>query len=237
MGDEITLTLRDIPETHVGYITSGFKDSYDTYPTKTLTLSIVGIYGTLSPNPVQLTSVTNYLYIPGQRYARGLWHGRWGDLRLLLQLPAELPCGQGDIPDGDPPGLLELGLDVQFIERDWETFAAASDSLKGSALSGLLLYGALFLTVAAVCAFVYAHQRAREIAIARALGMPAAETLLGSFAPYALLAAVGIFAGSLPCPLHRIGADRLQSCRRSHPNRWPCRRGRALRCWGFCCCS
>ena len=125
------------------------------------------------------------------------------------------------------PGLLELGLDVQFIERDWESFAAASDSLKGSALSGLLLYGALFLTVAAVCAFVYAHQRAREIAIARALGMPAAETLLGSFAPYALLAAVASLpAPALPATSH--WGRSFQSCRRSHPNRWPCRRGRAL---------
>src|SRR5699024_6905351 len=107
------------------------------------------------------------------------------------------------------PGLLELGLDVQFIERDWETFAAASDSLKGSALSGLLLYGALFLTVAAVCAFVYAHQRARESAIARARGMPAAETLLGSFAPYALLAAVGIGAGS--CFARYIALEQIVS--------------------------
>ena len=72
MGDEITLTLRDIPETYVGYITSDFKDSYDTYPTKTLTLSIVGIYGTLSANPVQLTSVTNYLYIPDSVMPRAL---------------------------------------------------------------------------------------------------------------------------------------------------------------------
>ena len=75
LGDEITLTLRDIPETHVGYITSGFKDSYDTYPTKTLTLSIVGIYGTLSPNPVQLTSVTNYLYIPDSVMPEGFGTG------------------------------------------------------------------------------------------------------------------------------------------------------------------
>ena len=196
LGDEITLTLRDIPETHVGYITSDFKDSYDTYPTKTLTLSIVGIYGTLSANPVQLTSVTNYLYIPDSVMPEGFGMGD-GEISdssysFLLNSPADKEAFLTETR----PGLLELGLDVQFIERDWETFAAASDSLKGSALSGLLLYGALFLTVAAVCAFVYAHQRAREIAIARALGMPAAETLLGSFAPYALLAAVGIGAGS-----------------------------------------
>lgn len=196
LGDEITLTLRDIPETHVGYITSDFKDSYDTYPTKTLTLSIVGIYGTLSANPVQLTSVTNYLYIPDSVMPEGFGTGDGAvsdsSYSFLLNSPADKEAFLTETR----PGLLELGLDVQFIERDWETFAAASDSLKGSALSGLLLYGALFLTVAAVCAFVYAHQRAREIAIARALGMPAAETLLGSFAPYALLAAVGIFAGS-----------------------------------------
>lgn len=196
LGDEITLTLRDIPETHVGYITSDFKDSYDTYPTKTLTLSIVGIYGTLSPNPVQLTSVTNYLYIPDSVMPEGFGMGD-GEISdssysFLLNSPADKEA----LLTETRPALLELGLDVQFIERDWESFAAASDSLKGSALSGLLLYGALFLTVAVVCAFVYAHQRAREIAIARALGMPAAETLLGSFAPYALLAAVGIFAGS-----------------------------------------
>ena len=196
LGDEITLTLRDIPETYVGYITSDFKDSYDTYPTKTLTLSIVGIYGTLSPNPVQLTSVTNYLYIPDSVMPEGFGMGD-GEISdssysFLLNSPADKEAFLTETR----PGLLELGLDVQFIERDWESFAAASDSLKSSALSGLLLYGALFLTVAAVCAFVYAHQRAREIAIARALGMPAAETLLGSFAPYALLAAVGIFAGS-----------------------------------------
>ena len=209
LGDEITLTLRDIPETHVGYITSDFKDSYDTYPTKTLTLSIVGIYGTLSPNPVQLTSVTNYLYIPDSVMPEGFGMGD-GEISdssysFLLNSPADKEAFLTETR----PGLLELGLDVQFIERDWETFAAASDSLKGSALSGLLLYGALFLTVAAVCAFVYAHQRAREIAIARALGMPAAETLLGSFAPYALLAAVGIGAGS--CLARYIALEQIVS--------------------------
>ena len=93
LGDEITLTLRDIPETYVGYITSDFKDSYDTYPTKTLTLSIVGIYGTLSPNPVQLTSVTNYLYIPDSVMPEGFGMGD-GEISdssysFLLNSPAD----------------------------------------------------------------------------------------------------------------------------------------------------
>lgn len=196
LGDEITLTLRDLPEAYFGYIISDFQDSWDTYATQSVTLQIVGIYGTLSPNPVQMSYTSNYLYIPDSVMPEGF--GRRdgtvspSSFSFILRSPADKDAFLTETR----PALLDLGLDVQFIERDWETFAAASDALKDSALSGLLLYGALFLTVAAVCAFVYVHQRTKEIAIARALGMGAGETLGGSFAPYGLLAAVGIGAGS-----------------------------------------
>lgn len=196
LGDEITLTLRDLPEAYFGYIISDFQDSWDTYATQSVTLQIVGIYGTLSPNPVQDSYTSNYLYIPDSVMPEGF--GRRdgtvspSSFSFILRSPADKDAFLTETR----PALLDLGLDVQFIERDWEAFAAASDALKDSALSGLLLYGALFLTVAAVCAFVYVHQRTKEIAIARALGMGAGETLWGSFVPYALLAAVGIGAGS-----------------------------------------
>ena len=200
LGDEITLTLRDLPEAYFGYIISDFQDSWDTYATQSVTLQIVGIYGTLSPNPVQDSYTSNYLYIPDSVMPEGF--GRRdgtvspSSFSFILRSPADKDAFLTETR----PALLDLGLDVQFIERDWEAFAAASDALKDSALSGLLLYGALFLTVAAVCAFVYVHQRTKEIAIARALGMGAGETLWGSFVPYALLAAVciGDFPGVSP---------------------------------------
>lgn len=196
LGDEITLTLRDLPETYLGYVISDFQDSWDTYATQSVTLQIVGIYGTLSPNPVQMSYTSNYLYIPDSVMPDGFGVGDGSVYDSSFSFLLRSPADKDAFLTETRPALLDLGLDVQFIERDWETFAAASDALKDSALSGLLLYGALFLTVAAVCAFVYVHQRTKEIAIARALGMGAGETLWGSFVPYALLAAVGIGAGS-----------------------------------------
>ena len=170
LGDEITLTLRDLPEAYFGYIISDFQDSWDTYATQSVTLQIVGIYGTLSPNPVQMSYTSNYLYIPDSVMPDGFGVGDGSVYDSSFSFLLRSPADKDAFLTETRPALLDLGLDVQFIERDWETFAAASDALKDSALSGLLLYGALFLTVAAVCAFVYVHQRTKEIAIARALG-------------------------------------------------------------------
>lgn len=235
LGDEITLTLRDLPEAYFGYIISDFQDSWDTYATQSVTLQIVGIYGTLSPNPVQDSYTSNYLYIPDSVMPDGFGMGDGTiydpSFSFLLRSPADKDAFLTETR----PALLDLGLDVQFIERDWEAFAAASDALKDSALSGLLLYGAFFLTVAAVCAFVYVHQRTKEIAIARALGMGAGETLWGSFVPYALLAAVGIGAGSYFA--RRIAWGKFsRNWRKSLLSRWWRRRGRTSHFWGFACC-
>lgn len=53
LGDDITMTLRDLPETNLDYVISDFQDSWDTYATQSVILQIEGIYGTLLPNPMQ----------------------------------------------------------------------------------------------------------------------------------------------------------------------------------------
>lgn len=206
VGDTLTLTLRDLPDSYVGYITEEYKDSYGDYATETLTLTVVGIFGELSPNIVLTSYSSNYMYIPDslipESFAQHDNTVSSGSFSFMLSSP--------EVKDaflaGTRQELLDAGIQLQFIERDWESFSAASDALRESALSGLALYGVLFAVVCAVCSLVYVRQRAKEMAIARALGAKSGALLLQSLVPYILLSGVGISAGCIASRLY-MGED------------------------------
>lgn len=196
IGDTIDLTFRNVL-TSYGYIDYG-RDVPD-YETASGTFEIVGLYDYLSTD-LQKTFKAyyrNYAYFVDSAVPAAL--DAFEDVRTVDDLSFVLtsPALEAEFVVETKEQLSALGLRTEFLENGWVDFQAAVQPMLHASLYNLTVFALILPTALCVVAFFYFRARRREIAIARALGLPAGVCMRQGALPLMLIGFVGTVCGTV----------------------------------------
>ncbi len=198
IGDTITLKLRDIGwENHQwGYIIFPFMKDYKT---KTETFQIVGSYDYMQPHPNGFHVYRNTVYIPfsavpedfdvfNDYTRRGL---SASNLTFALTSPEVTEEFLADTRDA----LAEMTLQANMLDTGWDAFQEAVQPMLQSSLYNLVIFSLILFTALCFVTFFYLRARRRDMAIARAMGVPAGTCVRQSALPLLLIGFLGTLTG------------------------------------------
>lgn len=213
VGDTLTLKLRSLE--NVGFFGDCAEENpkaYGAIPTRTETFEIVGIFGEIAevsqhfqeiliplsaypdsfPQDFRLTSYTYAHYWndeAGNIHGESVTENRMGT--FVLTAPREQAAFLAETRDE----LAAMGLRAEFLDSGWEAFQAAVVPVKESALSGALLFAGILALALSLACFLYFRFRRKELAVCRALGVPAAACTRAVMLPLGMIGGGGILTG------------------------------------------
>lgn len=202
VGDTLRLTLQNRAATYYGYTTDADEDTWETDEKTDLELEIVGIYGRLyggainNPGFANLSSRSNMIYIPDgcmpESYAKEQQTDE-GSFSFVLTSPKVKDAFVQETADE----LKALGITCTFVENNWESYYASAKGIEQGARYNFAVFATVLVFALAAVAFLYTWQRKREVAIARALGVPASAAAFAACFPMILLGAAAVLAGGI----------------------------------------
>ena len=212
VGDTITLTFRNVL-TSYGYIVYPADGDIPDYETVSDTFEIVGLYDYLDADMQRRTFYRNYAYFVDSAVPAAFDAFEdvrtTGDLSFVLTAPAL----EAEFLAQTQERLSALGLRAEFLENGWADFQAAVQPMLHASLYNLIIFTIILPTALCVVAFFYFRARRRDIAIARALGVPAGVCMRQGALPLALIGLAGTVCGAVPGWQYTLnhGADTLAS--------------------------
>jgi len=215
IGDTITLELRDTPS-YFGYCLPLSQEDYDgiqNAETATETFEIVGMYDNLGK--YKLRCIRNFLYIPASTVPETFSMSGELDPKLYAGILSDMtasgtqaPPALGEVsfaladPEtaarftaGTRADLLKLGFRLELVDNGWENFQAAVTPMRRASRFQLFVYLLVLLAALCLADFVYFRARSKELAIVRAMGLPAGRCVREGTLPLLLIALPGILAG------------------------------------------
>ena len=215
VGDTLTLKLRNVDELlYFGNCGDADPERYAALKTQTEAFEIVGIFGEIAEQPVHFYEV----YIPLSAYPDSFpadfhlttytytHYYTTGGTAIFSDSTTERSAGTFvlNAPEEEAVFLTEteaelaaLGFRADFLENGWDAFQAAVTPMKASALSGTLLFAGILTVALCLAGFLFFRFRRKELAISRALGVPAGTCIRTILLPLALVGRIGILAGCL----------------------------------------
>ena len=216
LGDTLTLRLQDIPS-FFGYLHDLSGEDIRilrSAQTSTGTYEIVGMYSYLGSYPG--SEVRNFTYVPASTVPESfqmtngsnVWD-RVFELNFEAAFtantsaffPGEVSFVLKNPDDGDRfvsetrSGLASLGFEAVMAENGWANFQAAAGPLTSSSLLSAAIFSVLLLAADCLLAVFYYRMRRKEIAIARAIGVPAKRCVGQAALPLLAVGILGAGAG------------------------------------------
>ena len=183
-------------EMATGYITDAQSDhNWREAATKEVTLEIVGTYTASDRLHNTLTVSHNHVFVPNSIIPSS-WHQ--DVLYRHFSFALNSPADEERFILRYQQQLEEMGFFPVFSENDWGSFAATVRPIQNGILMGVATFTVLVLAVLYLTVFLYFHQRKREFAIARALGMKKSQAIWELSLPILLIGGVGLLLGVIP---------------------------------------
>ncbi len=212
VGDTIMLTFRNA-ENRNGYIDYPAEGDIPAYETATDTFEIVGTYDYTIADIRDVTFYRNRAYFPDSAVPAAF--DPFPNMRIANGLSFVLtsPALQPEFLAQTQERFSALELRAEFLDSGWADFQAAVQPMLHASLYNLTVFALILLTALCVVAFFYFRARRRDIAIARALGVPAGVCMRQGALPLALIGLAGTACGSLPGWQYALthGAETLAS--------------------------
>lgn len=193
VGDSITMSLRHTPQGDHGQIYASAQENWRTLPcSEPKSFEIVGVYDAYAAPG---SSHTTWIWIPESLRPEG--YDSYPDSILPNNYSFVLTSSRWQPAFETEMGerLRESGYELYFLPNNAESFWAAATPMQQSAKMNLLIFSAVLLLTLGLCAFLYLHQRRKELAILRALGMPQTIAVGRLLGPMALIGGVAILVG------------------------------------------
>ena len=219
VGDTLTLRLQDIPS-HFGYLQNLADISDDirtvrSAQTDTDTYEIVGIYEYLRRYPG--SEVRNFTYLPASAVPEtfqmttrdNVWPELFemyffehtftqdttsffpGEVSFVLRSPED----EAQFMAETRAGLAAMGFEAAMTENGWGNFQATVEPMRRSSLASAAIFATLLAAAVCLLAVIYYRMRRRDIAIARAMGLPAGRCAWAACLPLVLIGALGMAVG------------------------------------------
>lgn len=214
VGDTIDLTFRNVL-TPYGYIDYPENGDIPDYETASDTFEIVGLYDYVMTDMQYWRTAfyRNYAYFVDSAVPAAF--DAFEDVRTTADLSFVLtsPAVEAEFFVQTQDQLAALGLRAELLENGWADFQAAARPMLHASLYNLTVFSLILPTALCVVAFFYFRARRREIAIARALGLPAGVCMRQGALPLALIGLVGTACGTVSGWQYTLnrGADTLAS--------------------------
>lgn len=219
VGDTITLKLRDLKHYYSwGYITNpdsemqkeipDYESVWDTWrslDTSTESFEIVGLYGIIPLNPVELTNRNTQLYIPNSCLPDGYGGSQQNLYYSSYSFVLKSFRDQNAFIAENKAELARLGITLSFVDNNAQNFYSSADPLKQSASASAGLFALVLVLALALVTFLYLRQRRREFAILRTLGVPKGSAVRRLLWPVSLTGALGILAGGVSSWRYALG--------------------------------
>ena len=201
VGDTLMLELRNIGS-YNGYAGdedwSTEIDDYLNPATETVEYEIVGLYDILYSGGHDLYqsdhTLWNYFTLNGipdnfaYTYAN---EDTISGSSLVLTSPEEEDAFLAETEED----LRVLGVRVVFYEIGYDNFKASADAMTSTALGNVIIFGVVLLACLLLASFLYFRFRRRDVAISRALGLPAGKCVRSAALPLILVGGIGAVAG------------------------------------------
>ena len=203
LGDTITLTMRDIQYKSGGrYYSSPRGYLYDLpkagqqIKTQTEAFEIVGIYnkqGGYSSG----TADYQVTYIPLSVYPESFSATRTEYYLPSYNFALDSPEHEEAFLDATRDDMESMGYIVNFQETGYHNFRDATEGIITAARSNVIIFAVILAVCYILACFVYFRFRRKDMAISRALGVPAGKCILSSTLPLILVGGLGVIAGSV----------------------------------------
>lgn len=224
-GDSLTLRLRDVPS-YFGYCLDEDTDKlfslWREAPSETVELQIVGTYEYTGGNRFNSTVLRNNLYIPASIVPEGFVHANGAGLRQETYsymsywaysidrgyqseegpYPGEAafrlkdPAAEDAFLEDTRADLEALGFRAEMVESGWDNFQAAAVPMSRSSLYNAVIFTVVLAVTLALAAFAYFYMRRRELAVVRAMGLPAGRCAAEVSLPLLVVGLAGLIPGA-----------------------------------------
>lgn len=205
VGDTITLTLRNIlyqsPENGRYYSPpNGYL--YDMpkagqrIKTQTETFEIVGIYNKQGGYS-RGTSDYQVTYIPLSVYPESFSATKTEYYLPSYNFALDSPEHEEAFLDATRDDMESMGYIVNFQETGYHNFRDATEGIITAARSNVIIFAVILAVCYVLTCFVYFRFRRKDMAISRALGVPAGKCITASTLPLILVGGLGVAAGSV----------------------------------------
>jgi hypothetical protein len=220
VGEVFTITLRDNPRPHwidrhivdPSPWASGIEHWWDNhpagwwsmidsprsnwrdFPTYELELEVVGVFWNIPHFIHNFTSTE--IFIPAGLMPEG--YG-WDDAPLLSAMYSfvlDSPRSEGPFLRETRAALASLGFAVLFLPNGFEALAAVTDPIRTSITVNLGIFTGVSVLVMLLVIFLYIRQWRRNVAIAKALGVPSLRVLAQLFTPVIYIWIPAVIIGS-----------------------------------------
>lgn len=207
VGDTITLALRDVDTSwaHNGYLCSKPDLArQESMEVMTDDYEIVGLYG-ISGYYLQ-TALRQTVYIPSSAIPETFTHVASESHAFVDGVPAD-PGGLGyvlsspgaaaEFLDEAGEALGQYGFQPVLLDNGWEDFLSASRPMVRSSLANTIVFFILLVVMTCMITLIYFRMHRKEIAIARAIGLPARRCGLEAAVPLLLVGLAGVVCGGV----------------------------------------
>lgn len=201
VGDTITLKLRNITY-YNGPYSSPDGYLYDLpkagqrIKTQTETFEIVGIYnkqGGYSSG----TSDYQITYIPLSVYPESFSATKTEYYLPSYNFALDSPEHEEAFLDATREDMESMGYVINFQETGYHNFRDATEGIITAARSNVAIFAVILAVCYCLACFVYFRFRRKDLAISRALGVPAGKCIASSVLPLILVGGIGVIAGSI----------------------------------------
>lgn len=219
VGDTLELTFRQAQSCIYAYA-FGEQDisGWKTYDSETREYTIIGIfdYMPLNEHMHNDSKETLEIYIPygsaPEAYIRSMKISPHY-FSFVLKPPQDTDAFLSEVQEP----LAEMGMRIQLLENDWESFAVPARAMEQASRNGMLVSAGVLLLGFTLIAFLYGRQNRKSFGIARSLGVSAGKCVRMCLAPMLLISVFGTGAGVLVSWRYALGeAEKLLAGMQEH---------------------
>ncbi|MCL2500171.1 MAG: ABC transporter permease [Defluviitaleaceae bacterium] len=170
-------------------------DNWRDFPTYELELEVVGVFWNIPHFIHNFTSTE--IFIPAGLMPEGFG---WDDAPLLSAMYSfvlDSPRSERLFIRENRAALADLGFALLFLPNGFEALAAATDPIRTSITVNLGIFTGVSVLVMLLVIFLYIRQWRRNVAIAKALGVPSSRVLAQLFTPVIYIWIPAVIVGSV----------------------------------------
>lgn len=190
VGGTLTMTLRDL-SCHYGFLCTAedLARIDDIAYSQAEPYEIVGIYNTM---PYECS----YVFIPSSARPDTFCFGKRPNPEdVVFELTS--PAVEAQFMVEAAENLGAWGVQPIMQENNWTNFQAVAEPMRQSVLISVLTFSVVLVVTFCLAAFIYLRMRRKDIAIARALGVPVGQCIREASLPMLLISLIGIVSGGL----------------------------------------
>ena len=160
-----------------------------------ITYEIVGIYETTSSDEPAYNYLYNYVYVPVSTMPQSMLNTSDAVSPYYFSFVLTSPEVEDQFIVEAREALSAMGFQARFLPTSYDAFQAVARPMRQSALYNAVIFSIVLVAALCLVVFLYFRMRRKDLAIARALGVPVRQCVRQASVPLLLIGLLSILAG------------------------------------------